>query len=170
MRCGAWVFWKTVGKKKLKKKPAVIISMYNHYVYNFPLTDNPPKGVHQRYKEEDLEKCDGEVEVSVRVGIDGGCACCGSVDFEIEYKCKKCGNMHFEELPRDEESLSAFLNGIFNGLDELIRFNWIADAKAKKEKQDAVMQKAVEKMQREIEQSREAARKKRQERLKRKKK
>ena len=169
MRCGAWVLWKMHGKKRPRKRASIIISMYNHYVYNFPLTDNPPKGVRSRYKEEDLEQCDGEVEVNVRIGIDGGCACCGSVDLCIEYKCKKCGNTHFEELPQDAESLSDFLSGFFVGMEEDHRFSWLMAEKARKEEQDAKMQKAMEEMKKRLEESKRKQAEKRKAKKKEKK-
>jgi len=165
MRCRAWVKWKAVGKKKLKKKPSMIISMYNHYVRGMPLTDAPPKGYKQRYKEEDLVQCDGQVAVSVRVSIDGGCACCGSVELEVEYKCNKCGNTDFPELPNDKESLSDFLTGFFAGMEEDHRFQWLMDEKAKQEKDDAKMKKQQEGMQKKIEQNRERALKKKREKI-----
>jgi len=89
MRCGAWVLRELRGKKRPKKKITAIISMYSHYVRGFPLTEEVHPTVKRppRYKEEDLEQCDGQVNVSVRAGVDGGCGCCGTVELRIEYKC-----------------------------------------------------------------------------------
>ena len=164
MKCNAWVLWKMVGKKKPKRKTFVVISMFNHYVRGFPLTDEPYKGHKSRYKEEDLEKCDGEVVATVSVGIDGGCGCCGYAELRIEYKCKKCGNQDFEELPSDEETLSFFLTGFVAGMTEIQRFDRLTRKKEEQEKYDADVKKAMGKWEnrrkKEAEKKRKKAKKK----------
>ena len=155
MKCGAWVLWKMMGKKKPKRKVSITISMFNHYVRDFPLTDKPYKGHESRYKEEDLEKCEGDVVATVAVGIEGGCGCCGSAELRIEYKCKKCGNTDFAELPSDDESLSKFLTGFVSSMGEVERFDRLNRKKEEQKAYDAQIQK----MMRENEERREKRKK-----------
>lgn len=66
----------------------------------------------------DTEVCDGQIIATVEAEEEpymGG----SSAVFSVSYRCDKCSNQFFLELPQDEESVSAMLTSYIATLDEV---------------------------------------------------
>lgn len=118
MRCGAYVVYeerrrKGSGKpymKKVKCAPSWIA---------FVNPDGIPEGA---------ERCDGNIIATV-AAVDEPYMGGTSAKLEIEYKCDKCGETFYNELPEDAESLSTVLTQWVAGLpdgyrDERLQALW----------------------------------------------
>jgi hypothetical protein len=71
--------------------------------------------------EPDMIECDGNLEITVEPSMEGDCYCSSYAVLHLVYKCKKCGNTFFEELPRNEKELSILLQSFFEELPENLR-------------------------------------------------
>ena len=70
------------------------------------------------------EQCDGDIVVEVRAVEEpewGGT----NAALEIEYRCSKCGNLFFGELPQTSEELSRFLTSIIAAMTDEQRETFI---------------------------------------------
>lgn len=59
------------------------------------------------------EECGGKVKISVELEYYGSCNCSGG-SIEVKYKCERCGNTIFPELPHTADPLSDFLTGVLD--------------------------------------------------------
>lgn len=60
-----------------------------------------------------IEYCDGNIVSTIELEYNPGyCDSEGYTSLSISYKCDKCGNRHFDELPINEKELSSFLTQI----------------------------------------------------------
>ena len=66
----------------------------------------------------DMVECDGDLEVLIDAEMDGECACSSYAVLNIKYKCKKCGNEEFRELPQDSKELSYLMEWYLEELPE----------------------------------------------------
>lgn len=55
-----------------------------------------------------FDRCDGEVEASVSI-VNTGCCCHSGEELEVKYRCQKCGNTFYPELPDAEWKISRFV-------------------------------------------------------------
>jgi len=147
MKCDALVRRVEQGKKRKRLVITHIFSRIHQDVEKFPLNSDGG-AAYNTYKEDEFERCDGNVKASINVHIDGGCSCCGYANLEVEYKCDKCGNTHFEELPRDEESLSELLTEHVAKLSKASRKAKLDEMVEAKAKRDAEMEKYLKKTRR----------------------
>ena len=115
---GHW-FWRELAK--LTKKTNV------DYITNNKIED---------YK--DTVKCDGNIIADVYVDWDG--CCNSSTSIAIQYKCDKCGNKFFKELPFSDYSydLSTALSKYMTEQIENLSETWA------KKKRKEIMDKEIE--------------------------
>lgn len=110
MKCGTYIQWKMVGRKKPVKRIHRSYTPHHVAVYGFQKTD-------------DMELCDGDIYPNAELDYDGygGCGCCGG-DYRIEVKfvCDKCGSIH-QEFPKDEHWYNQFVRDLIDGknIDEI---------------------------------------------------
>ena len=82
---------------------------------------------------DDLRVCQGNIVVKVQAVDEayfGGC----SAAFEIGYKCDVCGCTQYEELPTDEDGISALLTKLIGEMDESYRNEAIERLKKEEER------------------------------------
>lgn len=104
MKCNAYLKKELRGKKNPKLKTTEIYSE-SFRARNWPI----PNRNGQIYKDEDFEVCDGDIIARVEAVNEssyGCCSCSTYAEFKVTYKCNKCGNEHFEELPQNSTEIS----------------------------------------------------------------
>ena len=57
-----------------------------------------------------LERCDGNVSVSVQIEWEGCCELCASSVIDIKYKCDVCGETFFPNAPMYSYDLPEFIS------------------------------------------------------------
>ena len=102
MKCGNYILWETVGRKKPIRRVHKVLTVYNR-------ATNPDLAI-----EEGMEECDGEVLPNIDLDSYGNCSCCSSYSIEVKFSCNKCNITH-SELPQDDESLKWFIQELMNG-------------------------------------------------------
>ena len=131
MKCEAMVRRVESGKKKKYQKITHIFSMWHIVVQKLSMNSDGP-GKWNTYEESEFKKCDGNIKATVSIEVDDGCSCCGNTYISIEYKCDKCKNTSFQELPQDENGLSKFLTESIANISKSKR-NDMLDEEQKKE-------------------------------------
>src|SRR3972149_5403610 len=102
MKCGCLIKREMRGKKKPKLK---IVKQITRLWQRYAQDANVPEHLQI---ENDMELCDGEIIVSIRAVDEpdwGG----SYATLELSYKCNKCGNCCFPELPQTPEEISSFV-------------------------------------------------------------
>ena len=135
MKCQAIVRTGVTGKKRKKTKTLWILSLFNEVVKG--ITTQAMRTVSKDWND---VRCDGNVSVNIRA-IDepewGG----SFANLEVEYKCEKCGNIHFEELPNSDIELSEFMQEAIGALTEKQRDIRLAKHKKQEEERQKLFDK-----------------------------
>ena len=77
--------------------------------------------------EPDMVECDGEVKVRIEAGQEGECACSSYPVLRLEYRCEKCGNENFYELPQTADEISKMITWFFSVMGEEARDEMIQE-------------------------------------------
>lgn len=141
MKCGTYIWHEQIGNKK-KKRP-----------HHIPMVHAGRNGCHiQAHLDgwdkhsatpQDFAPCDGRVIANVSIGVTGGCECCGTIKIQVTYKCDKCSETYFPELPREGDDLGVFLQRFLDATDDEGRIALIEDAKRATKKMLAASRKTL---------------------------
>ena len=139
MKCGTLVRY--VERKRKKKHGGFTtrivadrwITLWNHAVEGWAFVNI--NRTHPEWKEEDFVECDGEIIAKVEA-VDEPSWGDHYASLEIEYKCNKCGTVHFQELPQDSESLSKLVTQAIAKITKKQRAEALAEGLKQKQEMD----------------------------------
>lgn len=105
MKCGTYIEWKMVGRKKPVQRVHRAFTPYHVEV----------QGLRNAFEVlKDMKVCDGDVYPVVELENDGGCSCCSSEYIRVIFRCDKCNSIH-QEFPTDEHSHNQFVKELMDG-------------------------------------------------------